>query len=46
MFTNDDDARNFLCAFCGDIKPRDDQAPDECKKPCCWKCKREMEPHP
>lgn len=46
MFTYDDDNRNFVCAYCGDVKPRDDQAPDEREKPCCWACKRELEPTP
>lgn len=36
---------NFTCAYCGDVKHTDDQAPDEHKLPCCWVCKREMEPH-
>lgn len=43
MFTDADDNRSFVCAFCGDVKPRDDQAPDEREKPCCWPCKREKE---
>lgn len=44
MFTYDDAPLNFVCAYCGDVKPHDDQAPDEQHKPCCWACKREREP--
>ena len=39
-----DAPRDFTCAYCGDVKPLDDQAPDEREKPCCWTCKREKEP--